>query len=403
MLTVSQLFLGFGLFFVICASFLRNNIIVAFAIVSCLLYLFGGALRSVMPFRERSAFYVLVPCLIGFALSYNYKLESVFRDFIYFLIPLVFFFSGTTFRNARGDIESLVVKMMSLYSFIFLLFIVYQFEVYGLINRQLIRDNVSAGSFLSVLGSFAIFANLRRWWNGLSKACFFIFPLVLFLESSRTYVIVLFAFAVVYAIHKYWRQLLIFLPFILAILGLTALIFDQSTLTTIIVNKIIGELIPSEIWTQESMGLNYRAYEAQQGWKMFLDFPLNSILFGQGFGSLVPLDFHVLLGEVEYDAVPWVHNGYIYLLVKTGLIGLLCYILFFADIFRRAMGLRPIRYKVNVLGILMGLLISNLVICGVFSIQSAVAYVVLGYYYASGSYPSFIKRGTVSLAESVNK
>ena len=90
----------------------------------------------------------------------------------------------------------------------------------------------------------------------------------------------------------------------------------------------------------------------------------------------------MLLAGKEYDAVPWIHNGYLYVLVKVGVLGLLSYLAFFAKMFvGRLPGRRPLGPAI-VRGTVGGLLLSNIVVCGWFNIESVFAFVVLGYMFA---------------------
>jgi O-antigen ligase len=73
---------------------------------------------------------------------------------------------------------------------------------------------------------------------------------------------------------------------------------------------------------------NWRGYEAYQGIMMFNDGTTVQQFFGHGFGSLVDLGIFMLLSGIEWDKVPILHNGYVFIVVKCGLVGLLFYLLF---------------------------------------------------------------------------
>ena len=68
-------------------------------------------------------------------------------------------------------------------------------------------------------------------------------------------------------------------------------------------------------------------------------------MFGGGFGSLVDLGFAMQLGPgQEFQFIPVLHNGYMYLLVKTGFLGLTWFVLFIVQ--NLFTGLRVIRSKI---------------------------------------------------------
>ena len=59
---------------------------------------------------------------------------------------------------------------------------------------------------------------------------------------------------------------------------------------------------------------------------------------------------------------------------------MLCYLTFLVKIFKRAKHCVDPRGRVMILGSIAGLLLSNMVICGIFSNESVFCYIVLGYF-----------------------
>lgn len=70
---------------------------------------------------------------------------------------------------------------------------------------------------------------------------------------------------------------------------------------------------------------HWRAYEAKMALKQ-MDTNL-SFFIGNGFGSLVDLKFMAPLGESNMRYIPTLHNGYITILFKSGILGLIFYFL----------------------------------------------------------------------------
>ena len=54
-----------------------------------------------------------------------------------------------------------------------------------------------------------------------------------------------------------------------------------------------------------------------------------SIIIGKGFGYLLDIGFIQILADIKIRYIPFLHNGYVYILLKTGFIGLFSYLLFF--------------------------------------------------------------------------
>ena len=69
---------------------------------------------------------------------------------------------------------------------------------------------------------------------------------------------------------------------------------------------------------------NWRGFESARALVTYSSGSLPEYFVGQGLGSLVDLGFYVPLGD-KIRFIPTLHNGYMYLLVKTGIIGLFLY------------------------------------------------------------------------------
>ena len=78
--------------------------------------------------------------------------------------------------------------------------------------------------------------------------------------------------------------------------------------------------------TYEDINLNWRGFEAARAAKTYAEFGDTEKLVGGGFGTMVDLGFAMKLGlgndAESFEFVPLLHNGYMELLVKTGLLGL---------------------------------------------------------------------------------
>jgi hypothetical protein len=80
--------------------------------------------------------------------------------------------------------------------------------------------------------------------------------------------------------------------------------------------------------TYEDINLNWRGFEAARAAKTYAEFSNTEKLFGEGFGTMVDLGFAMKLMVDYFEFVPVLHNGYMELLVKTGLLGLSLFIVF---------------------------------------------------------------------------
>jgi hypothetical protein len=93
--------------------------------------------------------------------------------------------------------------------------------------------------------------------------------------------------------------------------------------------RSLDELQPTERMSVKEINLNWRGYETARAIATWRSGNAAQLLFGQGFGSTVDLGMFQNLSRNPRDAVRYIpifHNGYVYVLVKTGLVGLVLYV-----------------------------------------------------------------------------
>jgi O-antigen ligase len=104
------------------------------------------------------------------------------------------------------------------------------------------------------------------------------------------------------------------------------------------------KIAPEEIFTakidrenHKDLWDHWRGYEAKRAFALMEQHP-SSYVFGTGYGSLVNLKFYApLSGDKKgMKYISELHNGYIYLLYKTGIIGLFVYFFFLYRLYKRA-------------------------------------------------------------------
>lgn len=95
------------------------------------------------------------------------------------------------------------------------------------------------------------------------------------------------------------------------------------------------ELTISDYRDAQSINDNFRGFETARAFKSYVDGGLVGWLGGRGFGHFVDLGVELYLGEGPMRYIPVLHNGILYVLVKTGAIGLALYLVSFGWLFRR--------------------------------------------------------------------
>lgn len=125
---------------------------------------------------------------------------------------------------------------------------------------------------------------------------------------------------------------------LVATLALAALHSTVDTTSTQAKRSFLGKLARSgdELRVQERMTVreineHWRGYETARGIDTWASGNAWQVIFGRGFGAQVDLGMFQNLsgarGSAPVRAIPVFHNGYVYLIVKTGIVGVLLYLL----------------------------------------------------------------------------
>lgn len=148
------------------------------------------------------------------------------------------------------------------------------------------------------------------------------------------------------------------------------------------------KIVPEELFTfnidrdnHADLWDHWRGYEAKRALELMSDNP-SSYLFGTGHGSLVDLKFYApLTGDDKgIRFISELHNGYIYLFYKTGILGLLIYI--FALL--RWYGYIYKRYSLKTVLISAGgliFLLTSIMITGIYNTKDIIIFIIGGALY----------------------
>ncbi|WP_266204898.1 O-antigen ligase family protein [Pontibacter kalidii] len=183
----------------------------------------------------------------------------------------------------------------------------------------------------------------------------------------------------------------LFLALIIVSSGFVVSLLPPQGFVTTLVEKF--ERAPEEVLWEDKNNYatpladirdNWRGYEASQGLKMFYKASDLKKFFGHGFGALIDLELRMRLAGKEYEKVPIIHNGYVALLVKSGILGLLFYLVFiykvgFSKIDEHANQDVELYYYYQMLsGISVVLILNTFTMTGLFSQGSAYISIIMG-------------------------
>jgi hypothetical protein len=343
---------------------------------------------------------LLIPLLWGSFMSFNGDLYHNSQGFFYLSIPLLLISIGFQFSNIF-TIKQFLSFVLVIGTIISLLFIIVALFKIGFsafkspyTEARFILGSGSPACVLSLVISlfadkfgFDFFKNIFRKYLSIliSLAAIYLF-------ASRTYWVMLILFIAVFSVKtiktdKLLISIVLLISFILIFINIHYSNDDLSFSNSLFykLTHSFNEIALNNFYSDKDINLNYRGYEAYMAWKTYSQGNIPELIFGQGFGKLVNLNAEVLLAGKFWTQVPIIHNGFFYILLKTGALGLLFNLIFF--FFFAMMGLRKYSSKdikqqflgVIVLACGLSLFMTNFVICGLFNFESSILLITTGF------------------------
>jgi len=333
-------------------------------------------------------------------MSFNSDIYHVVQGFFYLTIPLIFILIGyqlfriftlqmfLSYLVIAGNIIALFFIILTIIKAGFVAFISPYIEA---------RFVVGPGSFACiyslVIAAYSKNFNIKIFKNDKKRYLSILINLVaIYLFASRTYWIILFVFVIIFSISTIRRDRFVFNSIVILGLFLLAATILKSSSGLSFANSILYKLVNSfeeirvnKFSNMEDITRYYRGYEAYRSWITYSQGNPMELIFGGGMGQLVDLNAKVLLAGSYWTKVPWVHNGFFFLLVKTGALGLIFNLIMFIYLIKSGLK-RMINERhefhfmqLSVIGCAISLFISNFVICGLFNLEMAILLIITGF------------------------
>ncbi len=295
---------------------------------------------------ERGLFSLVAPLLmmlfVGLLGAYNHELYDVGKD-VWYLTKSVWAigigYILMAYIRSLQDICRMVVTIAILAASLHLMNLAMNYQS-GMTMYDVRIEQGVRGYFVVVIGLALMVANknMREYLGFRESAYYFLAILVcaasVIAAMSRAELISLILMVI---ILKGWERfspdrallfMLIAVVVVSAIFSVT-LVVDQDEMP--FVAKLLNSLTELRIENYEDYGdinTNWRGFESGLALAAYLDGSSFEWLFGQGAGTLVDLGFYINLGGNELRYIPMLHNGYMYILLKYGAVGIAIYLYF---------------------------------------------------------------------------
>ncbi|MBC7490515.1 MAG: O-antigen ligase family protein [Glaciimonas sp.] len=336
--------------------------------------------------------------IIGMFGIFGNKEADIIRDMIYALSPIALIYLGYWFAGRNFGWQKLL-KAMVLAGIVLSLIHLHRF----VLNPALIvadLNTVTKESYVSgdlVVLAFVLGLYQNRFHLGNLFPRFFprsislivlLFSFMLSYSRTELVIFLVLCFALLGYLHRFNRRSAFIVAAVTTlVLAFSAIPAADSSSASFITKLVrsITEVSISNYNHQEDINSNWRGFETYRVMATYMTGGALEKIFGQGFGSLVSLGFTMTLAGSDYDRIPVVHNGYAYILIKTGVVGLTLYGLFYLKLLRKAVSNANSKNRrtkflaLLLLGIVLSLVITMYVVGGPPEVHSSEFVLLLGY------------------------
>lgn len=288
-----------------------------------------------------------IVAVLGFVSGRDAPLYEYFKDAWYIANPVLVMLAGYTLYAMKPDLGR------GLRAFVIAGFIVacWQLRGYAIdptiitLPAATIRKFIGTGSYVPVLGLVILIVFVGKWRSVLQLPSWLAGLLFVVTAVSVAGVFSRSALVVVgigiaallgcFGRREWWR---VGLPAVLLVLaGYVAQLYVDTESDYALqtyggkLARTLQELTVGDSVGARDINLNFRAFETGRALDQYASAPVLQMLLGQGFGATVDLGITMplLITDTGFRGVRHIgifHNGYIFLLTKVGMVGLLLYV-----------------------------------------------------------------------------
>lgn len=393
---VDYLILVLGLFLIVILGY-RNQLI-SFGVPLVISgYFIGKNLLILKELKILIPFVLLI--LIGSQIRTGHHVIHILRDYAYFLSPLTAFTMGYLLKKhmSLNKFMLLIILFGTLYSLAYLLQITFSFDTLFVEDTEDTRYTVGTGLPAPILAIIFIFLGqdyLKQFKIATLYLFLFVFVnlVAIYYFASRVYYFTLFLYFVPLLYNKFISKykivgVYIFGIILIVITGAIIIMLSGDNFLAEKMRNSITEMFIQSFEDYESVIHNWRAYELYEAIKTFMNGGVFNKLFGFGFGKTVYLEYEMIMSLLTISEIPIFHNGFAYILIKTGVLGIVFELYFTVSLLYHGYLYTKNRDDLKfafylLLSTVLSFNFSTLVVNGLFSGESCVLLILSGFIYS---------------------
>jgi hypothetical protein len=345
----------------------------------------------------KSLLILLLPFIVSLIIGLSkYPLYDVFKDSFYFLIPLAFIMLGYMMARQFDVITWMrsIIFIGSAFSIMTLFANIHKFGINALIDPRIVHDFGAGFGFekISIVSWTLLVYSLMQYkirvfkfsFKNLPKILLILNTLAIYSTGYRNNYLCCIIMALIISYPYYKKKISFLIGICIVFIGIGILNHKIAVLDNEMsysISRSSVEISISDQQTEADINDNYRGYEAFIGMQTYKSWNLQGIILGGGFGTTIDIGNSKLVG-LQY--LPILHNGYVYILLKGGLLSMLCFALYFfylLNIFRKYRNNTTLCIFLAHLGIASIIILysTNLIVTGIFNPGFVIFWMIAGF------------------------
>lgn len=298
-----------------------------------LFYFFSGDVR----YNHKKLRILVLPVALAMVIGYvrEFNLYNLFKDVFYLSTPIIAFMLGEIWARMKkpSEIPGFIMLMGVIFSIINIIWQISQYDLDVFLDPREFRDaaeyNYITVNNIAVLALAMVFSSLVYGGEMRFKIPKMAVLLVaVYLSGSRSIYLVVLLYFIVLLFPLYRRNFTRFVS-VVGVIAVSLIIYATSSSGSRFIELIEDSTEEMKVQDYNSMAdvsASYRGYEAYRAMVEYDNLSWFNKIFGGGCGQMVDLG---AFSPFDFSEVPILHNGYPYLLVKVGIVGLLIFMAFF--------------------------------------------------------------------------
>ncbi len=337
----------------------------------------------------RLTYLLFIIFITGFFFSISNGYLNILRDIFYFSTPILLL--------SFGYLLALRLKISDVFYHLIvcsILVIIYQFVDFFFLKGFNFQNNIEAfhsnNLFLISLALSISLINVKqanihfKLYSKLIISTLLILSLLLINQRAHyfTFFILILSNLSFFTIQNKLSFKKTFISLTLILISISILFFNGDQINNKFSNSV-KEITNTTFENNREVTMYWRAFESYNALKLFKQSSTINKVFGYGFGKKIDLGGSFELKDIISNSILRLHNGYLNVLIKTGILGLTAIILFYlkiikANIFvRRNDSEKKIFLKKIILGMSLTLIATTVIVSGLFNISGMFGFIII--------------------------